>query len=111
MISTAKIYVEHLAERAMSFEHEPYVTFEVRVALSDYAPESFGRCDCVMFGEEKLIITDYKHGKGVPVSAKKNPQMKLYALGALKLYQPIFGKTVKKIEMCIDQPRLNAYEF
>ena len=69
MINTAKIYVEHLAERAMSFEREPYVTFEVKVDLSDYVPESFGRCDCVMFGEERLIITDYKHGKGVPVSA------------------------------------------
>ena len=111
MLSTAETYVEHLAERAMSFEYEPYVTFEVRIDLADYAPESFGRCDCVMFGESTLIITDYKHGKGVPVSAKENPQMMLYALGALKLYQPIFGKAVKKIEMCIDQPRLNSYEI
>ncbi|MBR0288983.1 MAG: DUF2800 domain-containing protein [Selenomonadaceae bacterium] len=110
MLDTAETYVEHLAERAMSFEGEPYVTFEVRVDLADYVPESFGRCDCVMFGEDTLIITDYKHGKGVPVSAKENPQMMLYALGALKLYQPIFGNKIKKIEMCIDQPRLNNYE-
>ena len=49
-----------------------------------------------MFGEETLIITDYKHGKGVPVSApvsaKENPQMMLYALGALNIYQPFFGR-------------------
>ena len=110
MLCTAETYVEHLAEKAMRFEHEPYVTFEIEVDISDYVPESFGRCDCVMFGENTLIITDYKHGKGVPVSSKENPQMMLYALGALKLYQPIFGDSVKQIELCIDQPRLDSYE-
>lgn len=63
-----------------------------------------------MFGTDTLIITDYKHGKGVSVSAKENPQMMLYALGALKLYQPIFGGAIKKVEIYIDQPRLNSYE-
>ena len=110
MFRTAEIYVEHLAEQAMKFEYEPYVTFEVEVCISDYVPESFGRCDCVMFGDDTLIITDYKHGKGVPVSAEKNPQMMLYALGALKLYQPIFGNALKKIEIYVDQPRLDSYE-
>lgn len=110
MIHTAETYVEHLAERAMKFEREPYITFEVKVSVSDYAPEAFGRCDCVMFGDKTLVITDYKHGKGVPVSAEKNPQMMLYALGALKLYQPIFGEGIEQIEMFVDQPRLNSYE-
>lgn len=109
MLHTAETYVEHLAERAMQFEHEPYITFEVKVDVSDYAPEAFGRCDCVMFGDKTLVITDYKHGKGVPVSAEKNPQMMLYALGALKLYQPIFGGGIGHIEIFIDQPRLNSY--
>lgn len=110
MLRTAEVYVEHLAERAMSFENEPYVAFEVRVDISDYVPEAFGRCDCVMFGGSTLIITDYKHGKGVPVSAVENPQLMLYALGALKLYQPLFGEALKKVEIYIDQPRLGSYE-
>ena len=110
MLQTAETYTEHLAERAMQFEHEPYVAFEVKVNINDYAPEAFGRCDCVMFGEKNLIITDYKHGKGVPVSAENNPQLMLYALGALKAYQPIFGGMIKQVEICIDQPRLDSYE-
>lgn len=110
MIRTAETYVEHLAERAMAFKNEPYVTFEVKVDISDYAPEAFGRCDCIMFGDETLVITDYKHGKGVQVNAVENPQLMLYALGALKLYQPIFGGGIKRIEVCIDQPRLGHYE-
>ena len=110
MIQTAETYVEHLKMRAMTFKTTPYVTFEIKVDLSDYVPESFGRCDCIMFGEDTLIITDYKHGKGVPVSTEKNPQMMLYALGALKLYQPLLGDTIKNVEIYIDQPRINNYE-
>jgi len=110
MIHTAEIYVEHLAERAMSFENEPYIAFEVEVDISDYVPESFGRCDCVMLSGDTIIITDYKHGKGVSVSPEKNPQLMLYALGALKLYQPLFGNALKIVKLYIDQPRLNSYE-
>lgn len=110
MLSSAETYVDHLAERAMKFEVEPYIAFEVKVDISDYVPEAFGRCDCIMFGSDTLVITDYKNGKGVPVSAVENPQLMLYALGALKCYQPIFGGKIKRIEICIDQPRLSSYE-
>lgn len=109
MLHTAETYVEHLSERAMAFDNEPYVVFEVKVDISDYVPECFGRCDCIMFGGDTLIITDYKHGKGVPVSVVKNPQLMLYALGALKLYQPLFGDALQKIEIFIDQPRIDSY--
>lgn len=110
MLRTAETYVEHLAERAMGFANEPYIAFEVRVNISDYVPEAFGRCDCVMFGGDTLIITDYKHGKGQPVSVERNPQLLLYALGALKLYEPLFGASLKNIEIYVDQPRLYSYE-
>ena len=110
MIQTAETYVGHLKEKAMGFKNSPYIAFEVKVDISDYVPEAFGRCDCIMFGEGTLIITDYKHGKGVAVSAKENPQMMLYALGALILYQPIFGNAIDKVNICIDQPRINIYE-
>ena len=62
-----------------------------------------------MIGGDTLSITDYKHGKGVPVSAVGNPQMRLYALGALKRYAPVFGDAIKKVRMSIDQPRLDSY--
>ena len=110
MIQTAETYVGHLKEKAMGFKNSPYIAFEVKVDISDYVPEAFGRCDCIMFGEGTLIITDYKHGKGVAVSAKENPQMMLYALGALRLYQPIFGNAIDRVNICIDQPRINIYE-
>ena len=110
MLNTAEIYAGHLMEKAMAFKNEPYITFEVKVDLSDYVPEGYGRCDCVMFGKDTLIISDYKHGKGVSVSAENNPQMMLYALGALKLYRPLFGDAIKTVQFCIDQPRIDSYE-
>lgn len=109
MLATAATYVEHLTEHAMKYANTPYVALEVRVDIADYVPEAFGTCDCVMIGGDELIITDYKHGKGIPVSAQDNPQMMLYALGALKLYRPIYGDAIKRVSMYIDQPRLDSY--
>ncbi len=107
MDKTSDLYVEHLTERAMQFGTVPYVAAEVRVDYSDYVPEGFGTCDCVMIGGDTIIITDYKHGKGIPVSAENNPQMKLYALGALRKYRAIYGESIKKAVLIIEQLRLS----
>lgn len=106
MLTTAEAYVQYLTEKAMTYEHAPYVAQEVRVDFSDYVKEGFGTCDCIMIGGDTLHITDYKHGKGVPVSSTGNPQMRLYALGALHQYMPIYGDTIKRVSMGICQPRL-----
>ena len=109
MDKTTDLYLEHLVELAMSYDSTPTVAAEVKVDFGDYVPDGFGTCDCVMIGGDMLSITDYKHGKGVPVAAKDNPQMRLYALGALKRYAPVFGDTIKHVRMNIDQPRLDSY--
>ena len=108
MDKTSDLYIEHLSERAMRYSERPNITAEVRVDFSDYVPEGFGTCDCVMIGGDTLSITDYKHGKGVPVSAEGNPQMRLYALGALKRYAPVYGDSIKQVCMTIEQPRIQT---
>lgn len=107
MDDTSEVYVEYLSEVAMTYDARPYVAAEVRVDFSDYAPEGFGTCDCIMIGGDTLRITDYKHGKGVEVSAEGNEQMRLYALGALKRYAPVFGDAIKRVCMTIVQPRIS----
>ena len=109
MDKTTDLYLEHLTEQAMLYDSSPTVVAEVKVDFGEYVPEGFGTCDCVMIGGDTLSITDYKHGKGVPVAATGNPQMRLYALGALKRYAAVFGDSIKKVRMSIDQPRLNSY--
>ena len=107
MLRTAEVYVEYLTEKAMTYAAIPHVAMEVKVDLTEYVPDGFGTCDCIMVGGDTLHITDYKHGKGVPVSAVGNPQMRLYALGALKLYGAVYGDQIKKVSMGICQPRLS----
>ena len=106
MLTTSEFYAQYLFDKSLTFAQKPYVALEVRVDFSDYVPEGFGTCDCIMIGGDTLHITDYKHGKGVPVSAEGNSQMRLYALGALKKYFLIFGDSIKKVSMAIVQPRI-----
>lgn len=106
MLKTAEVYVNFLTEKAMEYAAAPNVFFETRVDLSDYIPDGFGTCDCIMIGGDTLRITDYKHGKGVPVSSIGNGQMRLYALGALKMFYPIYGDTIKYVSTAIVQPRI-----
>lgn len=108
MDRTSDLYIEHLTEKAMGYNSPPLVNAEVKVDFSEYVPDGFGTCDCIMIGGDMLDITDYKHGKGVPVSAEGNPQMRLYALGALKKYEPFYGGMIKRVRMTIDQPRIQS---
>lgn len=105
MLRTAEFYVERLYEKFMVFTNPPFTAFEIQVDFSEYVPEGFGTCDCVMIGANTLCITDYKHGKGVTVSANNNSQMKLYALGALKLFGPLYS--IESVVLEIIQPRIS----
>lgn len=107
MDKTTDLYLEYINELVMGYDSTPTVAVEVQVDFSAYVPEGFGTCDCCIIGGDTLSIVDYKHGKGVPVAAKGNPQMRLYALGALNRYAPIFGSTIKNVRMSIMQPRLD----
>ncbi len=106
MEKTAAFYGHYLWEKYLSFENKPFVVQEVEVDLSDWVPDGFGTCDSIMIGSGRLHVTDYKHGKGVEVSAQNNSQMRLYALGALKKYMPIYGDSIKTVSMAIVQPRI-----
>lgn len=98
-------YLDHLKNLAMSYGAiQPFVALETRVDYSDWAPEGFGTADCIIIGADRLCVCDYKNGAGVPVEAEHNSQMMLYALGALKVYAPIYGNSIQKIHLAIIQP-------
>ena len=98
-------YILELVEKAKETCSDPVVMVEQRVDFSRYVPEGFGTADCISIADETLNIVDYKHGKGVEVSAEDNPQMKLYALGALELFDCLYD--ISKVQMTIFQPRLS----
>ena len=72
--------------------------------FSDVGPEGYGTADFILISGDTIHIVDDKHGKGVEVSAAENPQMMLYAYGALNAYGAIYD--LEKVSMTIFQPRL-----
>ena len=103
MVDCAKEYADYIDEQKKS--NDAIVLLEQRVDFSPWVPDGFGTCDCIIIQDETLTIIDYKYGQGVAVSAVDNPQMKLYALGAMNDYG--IAMDVKKVEMHIFQPRMN----
>lgn len=79
---------------------------ERRLAISTYTGEEGGRgtADAVVITPEgELQVHDLKYGM-TPVNAEKNPQLMLYALGALEEYGAVAEFT--GVRMFIHQPRI-----
>jgi len=83
---------------------------EQKVDFSDAlgVPNSFGTSDVVAipFMKKELCIVDFKYGRGVAVSAEKNEQLMLYAVGALPMFE-VFDE-FETIRLVIFQPRLGG---
>lgn len=105
MLAHTEKYVEFIAEESMQTANKPTILVEQKVDFSKYVPEGFGTADCILIYGDTLEIIDFKYGKGVKVEAENNPQMKLYALGALSQFSMIYD--IKYIKMAIVQPRLD----
>lgn len=98
-------YVDELDLLALGFTEKPHIALETRLDLSDWIPEGFGTADCIMVGGDKLLVVDFKFGKGCVVESEHNPQMQLYALGAWKKFSLIYD--IKTVQMVIIQPRIS----
>lgn len=99
-------YVEFVMEQlelAKQSCTDPLILIEQRLDFSCYVPQGFGTGDCIIIADRKLHIIDFKYGMGVLVDAVDNPQMKLYALGALEIYDSLYD--IEEVSMTIFQPR------
>lgn len=105
MEGTSETYLEYVKGIMLSCEIAPAVLIEKRVDFSRYVPEGFGTADCLILAGDTLHVIDYKHGKGVVVDADHNPQMMLYALGAMSELSLLYR--FKFVHMTIVQPRVN----
>lgn len=85
---------------------DPIVLIEQHLDYSAYVPEGFGTGDLIIVADGTLTVIDLKYGKGVAVEAEQNPQMMLYGLGALELFDAIYD--IDTIRMTIYQPRLES---
>lgn len=70
--------------------------------------EAFGTSDAVIMDGDLITIVDLKFGMGVRVFAEENPQLMLYALGALYEFEMLGD--FKRARMVISQPRLGHHD-
>lgn len=77
-----------------------------------YSDKDFGTADVIVLFDDRLVIVDWKYGKGVDVSPNNNPQLISYAVSALKYLssQHIDIRNFKEIETIIYQPRIYTGE-
>lgn len=109
MIEAVNRYVDICEEkvnesRARSSDAEAMI--EARLDFSRWVPDGFGTGDMVIVADGILEVIDLKYGKGVPVSAIENTQMRLYALGAYDINEFLYD--IKSVRMTIVQPRLDS---
>ena len=71
-------------------------------------PTCWGTSDTVIVSMEHVEIIDFKYGQGVQVVAAGNPQLRLYALGALDTFGDLLGET-KEIRITVHQPRIDGH--
>lgn len=81
---------------------------EERLDFSEWVVDGFGTGEAVIIAEPTLHIIDLKYGQGVLVSAHDNPQMRLYALGALATYGVLYD--IEQVSMSIFQPRRENFD-
>lgn len=99
------ICVEKINE-ARTASPDAQIKVEQRLDFSRWVPEGFGTGDTVMVSDKYFEIVDLKYGKGVPVSAVNNSQLRLYALGMYEAFGYLYG--ADEVRMTIVQPRLDS---
>lgn len=102
-------YVELVEEKFMEAKarsNDAVVMLEEQVDFSEWVPEGYGSNDVALISDGLLEVIDLKYGKGVPVSAINNPQIRLYALGIWSTYNWLYS--IGSVRMTIIQPRLDS---
>jgi hypothetical protein len=77
------------------------------VDFSDWVPDGFGTADVVILSKHSIRVIDLKFGKGVPVAALDNTQLRLYALGAYAKFKEEWPE-ITEVSYTIHQPRLDS---
>lgn len=103
MVDHVKDYMKLVREYAEGGE----LLVEKRVGIGHLTGEegAGGTSDAIIIKGNEIIIVDLKYGMGVRVDAGDNPQLMLYALGALNEYDLVAD--FDTVTMVIHQPRLN----
>lgn len=107
LMEYCKIYVDLVKatyKDALKKDPSAVLDIEVKLDLGNFIPDGFGTADAVIIYNDTICVFDFKYGRGVRVDAKENPQMRIYAGGALVAYHDLFD--IKRVITTIVQPRV-----
>lgn len=102
-------YVEESVDRLIYMQGVQHVEQKVFFSRLTPIPKQGGTADFFACQRHKLLIRDYKHGKGVQVYAENNSQAMLYALGVFYKWDWLFD--FQEIDIGIHQPRLDHFDY
>lgn len=101
-----RVYTDLCIEKsnaALASDAGVVVMLEERLDYSRWVPQGFGRGDTIIISDGVLEIIDLKFGRNVEVRAEDNPQLRLYALGAMDAYECLYEFDTVRMTIC--QPR------
>lgn len=101
----SELMVGYTSDMAKKGTGEPILLVEESLDYSQWAPKGRGTGDACIIADSHADVIDLKFGKGIPVSAEENEQLKCYALGLLAKYEVAYD--LETISMHIVQPRLD----
>ena len=102
MLEHAHAWSQRLSDFALDMGGADAVLLEQRFETG--VPSCWGTADAVLVSGDTVHVCDFKYGQGVKVNAANNPQMMLYALGALDAFSLV--SEIKHVAMTIYQPRI-----
>lgn len=103
-------FVQEYVNYVKAYETNESVLYtENKVDFSNHVPDGFGTLDSAIYlpSTETLHIFDLKYGKGVKVTAEKNTQGMLYALGMINELDGL--DRFEDVYIHIVQPRIPSF--
>lgn len=99
-------HVRDYAAKVREYAEGGTLLVEQRVPIAHLTGEADakGTADAVIMRGNNITVVDLKFGMGVVVHAEDNPQLQMYALGALEAFD-VLGN-FETVTMVIHQPRL-----
>ena len=101
-------YIQDYLDYVRGIANGAKIGVEMRFDLGRWIPDGFGTADAVVFSGSTLHVIDLKYGQ-IKVEAYDNPQLKTYALGAVRSLHKR-GIEVKSVELHIAQPRIRNFD-
>ena len=98
-IDTIDTYTDFIKTKKKEMKGELYLERKFELG-EEIHPNLFGTADAIMVNDEKISVVDLKTGKWKV--EPDDPQLKIYALGALQE----FGTETSQVETTIVQPKL-----